>query len=104
MLPEDRVLVGVINRKVDFAKARDDHWYRIPRDRAPKGIDAEILAFYLSGAFKTDNGSVHYFARNKGHELVTRRDLLPGESDHARADKVYYKMQLAELERKLPPI
>src|SRR5450432_2054660 len=100
MYPEDRVLVGVINRKTDFATARDAHWYRIPRDRAPRWIDAEYLAFYFSRAFKTQNGGIHYFARNKGHELVRRRDLIPEEADHPRADQVYYKMQIGELQIK----
>ena len=32
MLPEDSVLVGVINRKRDLVYALDQHWYRIPQD------------------------------------------------------------------------
>ena len=41
MYAEDRVLVGVINRKKDLDQARYHHWYRIPRGRAAKGIHAE---------------------------------------------------------------
>ena len=33
----------------------------------------------------------------RGHELVTRRDLLPDEPDHPRADQRYYKLQLGKL-------
>lgn len=104
MYPEDRVLVGVINRKVDLDHARFDHWYRIPHGRAAKGIHAEYLAFYLSRAFGDQNGAVHYYARRTGHELVRRRDLLPGEANHPRADSLYYKIQLGELRQKIPPI
>lgn len=104
MYPEDRVLVGVINRKVDLDHARHDHWYRIPHGRAAKGIHAEYLAFYLSRAFGDQNGAVHYYARRTGHELVRRRDLLPGEAGHRRADALYYKIQLGELRQKVPPI
>ncbi len=104
MYPEDRVLVGVINRKRDLEHARHDHWYRIPRGRAEKGIHAEYLAFYLSRAFGEENGAVHYYARRTGHELVRRRDLLPEEPKHRRANALYYKIQLGELRRKVPPI
>ena len=40
----------------------------------------------------------------RGHELLRRRDLLPDESDHPRADHAYYAMQLGPLERLEPPI
>jgi hypothetical protein len=104
MYPEDRVLVGVINRKRDFELARREHWYRIPHDRAPRSIDAEYIAFYFSRSFKALNGGIHTFARRTGHELVRRRDLLPGESEHPRADRLYYKLQLGEIQEKTPPI
>ncbi len=40
----------------------------------------------------------------QGHELVTRRDLIPSEPEHPRAGQWYYKLQLGPLEHKLPPI
>ncbi len=104
MYPEDRVLVGVINRKRDFDKAQYEHWYRVPEGRAPKGIHAEYIAFFLSRAFRELNGGIHYFARRTGIELVHRRDLLPEEPTHPRACARYYKLQLGELRRKTPPI
>lgn len=104
MYPEDRVLVGVINRKVDFAAARDEGWYRIPVNRAPDYIDCEYVAFYFSRAFTSLNGGIHYYARTLGHELVRRRDLLPQETRHPRADDLYYRFALGPLQEKKPPI
>ncbi len=104
MYPEDRVLVGVINRKRDFEKARDEHWYRVPQGRAPKGIHAEYVAFFLSRAFKAQNGGIHYYARRTGIELARRRDLLPEETQHPRADHWYHKLQFEALLPKDPPI
>ena len=104
MYPEDRVLVGVIRRKRDLEKARTEHWYRVPQGRAPKGVHAEYVAFYLSRAFGKENGAIRYYARRTGAELVQRRDLLPEEADHKRADHWYHKLQLGELHRKDPPI
>jgi hypothetical protein len=102
--PEDRVLVGVVNRKRDLEKVRDEHWYRIPQDQALKGIHAEYIAFYFSRAFKELNSGIYYYARHTGIELVRRRDLLPEESNHPRAGAFYHKLQLGELRRKDPPI
>lgn len=105
MFPEDRVLVGVINRKRDLVYAREEHWYRIPQARMPRGINAEYIAFFLSGAvFKERSGGIHYYAERTGLELVYRKDLLPEEANHPRARDVYYKVQLGQLREKTPPI
>lgn len=104
MYPEDRVLVGVINRKRDLKKAQVEHWYRVPQGRASQGIYAEYVAFFLSRSFGEMNGAVHYYARRTGLELVRRVDLLPDEPTHPRAQAIYHKLQLGELRRKEPPI
>lgn len=105
MNPEDRVLVGVIRRKRDFEALATQHWYRIPFGKAPKGIHADWLAFFLSGkTFKEKSGTIGYYARRTGLELVRRRDLLPDEADHARADELYHKIQIDTLQEKNPPI
>jgi hypothetical protein len=53
--------------------------------------------YYLTKAFGSDAFSIRWCARVQGHELVTRRDLLPEEPDHPRADQRYYKLQLGKL-------
>ncbi|MBI5669430.1 MAG: hypothetical protein HZC41_15610 [Chloroflexi bacterium] len=104
MYPEDRVLVGVINRRRDLEHARRDRWYRIPLERMPNGVDVEYIAFYFSRAFKERNGGIHCFAELRGLELAYRHDLLPNEADHPRANHVYYKVQLGDLIEKNPPV
>ena len=104
MYAEDRVLVAVMNRPRDFEIARDRHWYRVPQKTAPKGVFFEYVAFYFTAAFGEEKWAVHYYARRLGHELVTRRDLLPDEANHPRADERYYKLQLGPLRRREPPI
>jgi molybdopterin converting factor small subunit len=104
MHPEDRVLVAVMNRPQDLEIARDQGWYRVPQARVSRGVYSEYVAFYLTAAFQEQKWAIHYYARNLGHELVTRRDLLPEESDHPRAGDPYYKLQLGPLQRRDPPI
>ena len=104
MYPEDRVLVAIMTSPRDFVFARDHGWYRIPQKRAPKGVYAEYLAFYFNRAFGEQKWAIHYYGRKLGHELVRRRDLLPDELDHSRADELYYKVQLEPLRQLDRPI
>ncbi|MAS33240.1 MAG: hypothetical protein CL610_04495 [Anaerolineaceae bacterium] len=105
MYPDDRVLVGVITRKKDLKLAHDHGWYRVPQSKMPRGVHAEYVAFFLSSrvAGKPDSG-IYYYARRDGVELAYRRDLLPDEANHPRADEVYYQVQLADWREKVPPI
>ena len=104
MYPEDRVLVAYVPRPSDFDLIRRDGWYRIPQRSAPKGLHAEYIAFYFGAAFGEEKYAIHYYARNAGHELARRRDLLPDDADHPRADDIYYKVQLGPLQRLGQPI
>jgi len=102
--PADRVLVAVMNNRRDFEIARKG-WYRIPVKHAPpSATEAVVLAFYFTKAFGEERWAIHWYAPVRGHELVRRRDLLPDEPDHPRADEVYYKLQLGPLTRLEPPI
>ncbi len=104
MHPDDRVLVAVMNRPQDFEIARDQRWYRLPDEKAGRGAFFEYVAFYFTAAFGDLKWAVHHYARILGHELLTRRQLLPGEPDHPRADAFYYKLQLGPLQKRDPPI
>lgn len=104
MYPEDRVLVVYLPRLEDFALVRGEGWYRIPQQHAPKGLHAEYFAFYFGRQFGPQKWAIHYYARNHGHELVTRRELFANEPDHPRAADLYYKVQLGPLQTRAQPI
>jgi hypothetical protein len=104
MYPEDRVLVAVMTRPQDFEIVRDQGWYRVPESKATRGVFFEYVAFYFTSAFGEQQWAVHYYARRLGHELVTRRELLPHEPDHPRAGERYYKLQLGPLHKRESPI
>ena len=105
MLPEDTVLVAIMNNQRDWAFVQDEGWYRVPVKHAPAGTpDFDWLAFYFTKAFEDDKWAIHYYASIQGHELVARRDLIPSEPDHPHAGNWYYALQLGPLEHKLPPI
>lgn len=104
MYPEDRVLVAYMPRPSDFALLQKEGWYRIPQEHAPKGLFADYVAFYFGRSFTAEKWSICYYAPQVGHELVTRRELLPHEDNHPRADALYYKVQLGPLQKLKRPI
>ena len=104
MYPEDRVLVAYLPHPRDLTLIQEQRWYRIPQRHAPKGLYAEYYAFYFNGRFSDKKYSIPAYAPRLGHELVRRRDLLPDQPDHPRAENWYYKVQLGPLQWLPEPI
>ncbi|PID86378.1 MAG: hypothetical protein CSB13_03890 [Chloroflexi bacterium] len=104
MYPDDRVLIAYVPKPSDFALIQEQGWYRIPYRSAPKGLHAEWFAFYFGSAFGPQKWSVSAYAPRLGHELVQRRELLPSQSDHPRADDWYYQIQLGAISYLKRPI
>jgi hypothetical protein len=98
------VLVAVMTDPRDLEIARLLGWYRIPLRSAPKVIAVDQIAFYQSSAFADAGGCIQYVAQVKGHELVTRGELLQDETDHPRAGEEYFKIQIGPLELLPHPI
>ncbi|NLT42343.1 MAG: hypothetical protein GXX93_06690 [Anaerolineae bacterium] len=99
------VLVAVLNNHEDLRRAREEHWYRIPLARAPAHLAAHYLALYLTASLGAEGAAVRYWAEIERCEVVRRRDLLPEESDHPRAEGLYLCLRLgplSELERPVP--
>ena len=57
-----RVLVAVVNNRRDFDVARDEGWYRIPVNRAPRRVGADYLALYQTAACGEEKWAVRYYA------------------------------------------
>jgi hypothetical protein len=104
ILPQDLVLVAVMNKPRDLQIARLFGWYRIPLQTAPKTVRVDWLAFYQTKAFGDERWSVRHVAAVRGFELVTRAELLRDEPDHLRADEPYYKLQIGPLQELPRPI
>ncbi|OGO04864.1 MAG: hypothetical protein A2Y73_08280 [Chloroflexi bacterium RBG_13_56_8] len=103
-LHEERVLVAVVPNPRDWELVRSQHWYRVPLARAPKRIGAEYLAFYHPKCFEDLRWSIRYYAPIQRYRIVRRRDLLPQEADHPRADALYYKIEIGPLNALPHPI
>lgn len=100
------VLVAVVNNIDDLRRAASEGWYRIPQRRAPRRVAADFLAFYQTGAFRNQEEAqtVTYYAATRRYRLVTRRELLPAEADHPRAEDFYFRIELGPLLRLEKPL
>ena len=102
-LSAERVLVVIVPSQRDWELVEHEHWYRIPVARAPARLTSEYLAFYNTS--KVENRwSICQYAPVRGYRLCKRRDLLPDELNHPRANLAYYKIELGPLEMLPNPI
>jgi hypothetical protein len=112
MHPDDRVLIGVITRVRDWAIARQHGWYRVPVEGMPRaaggldGLAVDYVALFLgrTAARAFGRSGVYAYAAQRGVELARRRDLLPDEAEHPRADALYYRIALDTLMPRTPPL
>ncbi len=102
--PTDLILVCLIPSPRDLEIARLLGWYRIPLRTAPKVLSVDYLAFYQPSSFAKRGGRIEFIVPVRGHELVSRAELLRDEADHPRAHEEYYKVQLGALEKLPNPI
>jgi hypothetical protein len=101
-------LVAIVNSKLDMAIAREQHWYRIPRESVEKRLKnywaPEWLAFYQTKAFGSEAYAIHYYARVLKIQIVDRTQLFPNEPENEKSQKQYYRLDLSSLEELPQPI
>ena len=102
------VLVAILNNLLDFAVARDEHWYRIPvssvrrflKDRWPP----DWLAFYQTKVFGDEAYAVNYYAQVLEVRKAHRWQLFPDEPLDEKSQRLYYQIILGPLQRLPQPI
>jgi very-short-patch-repair endonuclease len=106
--PRGEVLVAIMNNLLDFDIALHQQWYRIPvrsaRRRLKERWPPRWLAFYQTKVFGTERWAINYYASVRGIRVVARRDLLPEDPSHPRADELYHKIEIGPLQRLPQPI
>lgn len=97
-------LVVLVNNRRDWLRVCTEGWYRIPVRSAPFPIAAEYLAFYLTRTFRAEAWQISYYAPVTRYKILPRRELLPDQPDHPRADDLYYRIELGAVQRLERPI
>ena len=99
------ILIVLLPRPSDLEVARRG-LYRMPMRHAPAALaSARALAFYQPGAFGPDERwTVAWWAPVRALGQQRRRELIPDEADHPRADEWYAVVELGELQPLDPPL
>lgn len=108
MATRGEVLVAILNNLLDFAVARDQHWYRIPVGSAHKWLKGRWpprwLAFYQTKVFGSEAFAVNYYARVLDVRQVRRWQLFPDQPHDEKGRRRYYQLILEPLRRLPKPI
>ncbi len=99
-------LVGIVPRKNLWPKIKEEKWYHIPVETAPKNATfVKYLAFYFPKAFGERNQyKVIYYAPVLDIEIKKRIELFPEESENQRANKDYFQFRLGSIKELPKPI
>ncbi len=106
--PDGEVLVAIVNNPLDFAVARDRHWYRIPVSSAEKWLKGRWpprwIAFYQTKIFGQEAFAINYYSQVVAVREVYRWQLFPDQPRDEKAGRRYYQLLLGPLQRLPEPI
>ncbi|MGC9367207.1 MAG: endonuclease domain-containing protein [bacterium] len=103
--PEPDVLIAILKFVEDLEILFKRGWYRIPVKTAPPHLHKFLyLAFYQPRCFGEHKWRIRYYGKISDISITKRKDLLPRQPDHPRAEQDYYKIRLADLREKHPPL
>ena len=98
------VLVAIMNNARDFSILKNEGWYRVPVQSAPKRWPPQWLAFYQTKVFKEEAYTVRYFGKVASIDVVERKALFPDEPPNPKSERKYYQVRLEKLEEREEPI
>lgn len=104
---EKTVLVGVVKSPWDLKIALKKHWYRVPVRSAPPLLREQkvrYLAFYQNKSFGEAGCRIEWYAEVSAVKIAKRKELIPSEKFHPRANELYFKLELSDLEKLRQPI
>lgn len=94
------VLVSVLKNKRDLDALMAEKWYRIPMAYMPRR-KFKYLAFYQPVSFGNKGKRILYYADVLNYQIAKRKNLLPKEAKHPRAENFYLKIHIGKI-KKLP--
>jgi very-short-patch-repair endonuclease len=99
-------LVGIVPRKNLWDVIREQKWYHISVESAPKNAPlVEYLGFYFPKVFGEEmQYKVNFYAEVKRVGTVKRIELFPEEKNHPRANKDYFQFHLKTIKELPKPI
>ncbi|MBL8248106.1 MAG: DUF559 domain-containing protein [Candidatus Competibacter sp.] len=100
-------LIALLKDRRDLDLLLQYKWYRIPVKSAPQMVKShtiKYLAFYQPGCFKVDAFKIRWYGAVRNICIMKRKDLLPAETTHPKAEEDYYRIDLEELLQLAEPV
>ncbi|MBI5293789.1 MAG: DUF559 domain-containing protein [Chloroflexi bacterium] len=102
------VLVAIINNRLDFAIAHEEHWYRIPVSSKEKWLrerwPPKWLALYQTKIFGQEAHAINYYAKVINLRQAYRWQLFPDQPRNEKGNRHYYQLFLEPLQQLSKPI
>ena len=97
------VLVCVLKTSGDRELLLKEKWYRVPLKHAPRR-KPKYLAFYQPLKFGERGEKIELYGRVKYWMLKKRKELIPEEKDHPRAEDTYLQFMLGRIIKLRKPV
>jgi len=105
---KEELVVGIVNSTSDFKIVQNQHWYRIPADKADKLLKRrwppKWIAFYYTNAIKGYPQMIIHYAKISVINVATRQELFPDEVENYKTKRIYYKITFNKVETLPKPI
>jgi very-short-patch-repair endonuclease len=100
------LLVALLPRIASLDILKNEGWYHVPVEKAPKRWPPKMLAFYQGKVFGDEEAyRIRYFGEISQIDILPRKELFPGdENNQNKAERLYYRLQLKTLEERQQPI
>ena len=89
MSKSDELLVGIVNNLADFEIIQNQHWYRVPVEKADKNLKKrwppKWIAFYYTNSIKDYPMMIIHYAKVSSVKVATRQELFPQEKENYKA-------------------
>lgn len=107
--PNERLLVAILNNRLDYEIARDKRWYRIPIGSQRKWLartwPPKWIAFYQTKIFGSEKYSVRHFAPVLQIRQAFGYELIPTRGQYTeKGQRRYHQLMLGELQSRPEPV
>ncbi len=100
------LLVALLPKTSALDILKNEGWYHIPLETAPKRWPPKVLAFYQGKVFGNEEAyKIRYFGEVSQIDIVPRKELFPDdEKNQHKAENLYYRIQLKKIQVRYLPI
>lgn len=100
------LIVALLPKTSALDILKNEGWYHIPVENAPKRWPPKVIAFYQGRVFGVEERyKIRYFGEVGNIDIVPRKALFPNDDENKhKEENLYYRIQLQDLQERKTPI